>query len=300
MNMDIMVNSKLASFLDKHPKQEHGKHTHTVLGRGSYTVKEDELDEFYGLLNEAIFKNNESIPILEKIQKKCPLVIDFDFKYKEKLDTRQYDEDVIKKFITHIFSKINELYILSDEKKVCFVMEKGSFVDAPQKGYESKDGLHFLFPHIIAEKDTYKVLRKALLDLNIETICKDAGFTPPSNDIEGIIDEAIYKGGNWFVYGGGKPTEQDKYKLTRIYKETNSGLMPLPIKLWIDNPLEIMKLNSVSNHSELSVDYTDKLQNGLKKKTIKQSISTESIDSMELNPYVLNKAMKYDIDIAKN
>ena len=31
-------------------------------------------------------------------------------------------------------------------------MEKGSFVDAPQKGYESKDGLHFLFPHIIAEK----------------------------------------------------------------------------------------------------------------------------------------------------
>jgi len=299
MNMDIMVNSKLASFLDKHPKQEHGKHTHTILGRGSYTVKEDEIDEFYDLLNEAIFINNESIPILEKIQKKCRLVIDFDFKYKEKLLTRQYDEDVIQKFITHIFSKINELYILSDEKKVCFVMEKGSFVDAPQKGYESKDGLHFLFPHIIAEKDTYKVLRKALLDLDIETICKDAGFTPPSNDIEGIIDEAIYKGGNWFVYGGGKPTEQDKYKLTRIYKETNSGLMPLPTKLWIDNPLEIMKLNSVSNHSELSVDYTDKLQNGLKKKTLKQSISTESIDSMELNLHVLNKAMKYDIDIAK-
>ena len=297
--MDIMVNSILTSFLENHPKIDNGKHTHTILGRGSYTIKEDELNEFYALLKDAIFTNNESIPILEKIQSQCPLVIDFDFKYKKKLTNRQYDEDVIKKFITHIFSKINELYILSDEKKVCFVMEKESFVDAPQRGYESKDGLHFLFPYIIAEKDTFKVLRKALLDLDMEAICKDSGFTPPSNNIESIIDEAIYKGGNWFVYGAGKPTEHCKYKLTRIFKETNSALMPLPTKIWTDNPLEVIKLNSVSHRSELTVDYTDKLQKGLKKKKLKPSISTESIDSIELNPYVLGKAMKYDMDIAK-
>ena len=70
-------------------------------------------------------------------------------------------------------------------------------------------------PYIIAEKDTFKVLRKALLDLDMEAICKDSGFTPPSNNIESIIDEAIYKGGNWFVYGAGKPTEPPHFSTIR-------------------------------------------------------------------------------------
>ena len=85
-----MVFSELVNFLESHKKKENDQHTHSQPGKGSYTINENELDEFYGLINRSIFEKNDKITIFEKIQSKCPLVIDLDFKYKEKLSERQY------------------------------------------------------------------------------------------------------------------------------------------------------------------------------------------------------------------
>ena len=132
-------------------------------------------------------------------------------------------------------------------------------LDAPQKKYKSKDGLHFLFPYIIAEKKTYKILREKLIQSDYSTYFKEYDFTPPSNSMGEIIDDNIYKGGNWFIYGSGKPNEI-VYKLTKIFKLSDDNLINMPKDLYLDNPCEIIELNSVKQQDEINVGYKECLK----------------------------------------
>ena len=68
----------------------------------------------------------------------------------------------------------------------------------------------------------------------------------------------------------GKPKEDMKYKLTYIKKLSSDTLINLPIDMYIDNPLEIIKNNSVANHNEINVVYTEMLENKLKTKKTKK------------------------------
>ena len=99
-----------------------------------------------------MFREKNKISIVEKVQDITRLVVDLDFKYVDHFTERQYNEDVLKKIIKDAFSHIENSYDISNEQKICWVMEKDTILDAPQKKYKSKDGLHFLFPYIIAEK----------------------------------------------------------------------------------------------------------------------------------------------------
>ena len=49
-------------------------------------------------------------------------------------------------------------------------MEKENICSAPQQGYESKDGIHLLFPYIIAEKKTYRKLREINVRIKLPSI----------------------------------------------------------------------------------------------------------------------------------
>ena len=102
-----MVDSDLIHFLKKYPKTENGKHTHIIYAPSpgkSYTIPNDKIDELYTLLSKLIFTKEEKISIVEKIQPICRLVVDFDFKYKEKLSSRQYNDSILTKIIQNIFS----------------------------------------------------------------------------------------------------------------------------------------------------------------------------------------------------
>ena len=139
--MDNML-EKLCLFLNKYPKAGIGKHTHTIYSgdkSGSYTIPKDKIEDLYKLLSKALFVKNEKISIIEKIQDKCPLIMDFDFKYKDKIESRQYNQNVLKNIINLIFEKLDILYDIPSEQKVCWIMEKSSIMKAPQKGYEIKD-----------------------------------------------------------------------------------------------------------------------------------------------------------------
>ena len=297
-----MVCQKLISFLNKYPKKDNGKHTHIIYapspGR-SYTIPRDNQDEFYELLHNSLFEKGDKISIVEKIQDKCRLVIDLDFKYKEKLNVRQYNEEILNSIIKNFFSNIETLYELSEEQKICWIMEKEHICDAPQQGYESKDGIHFLFPYIVAEKKTYRKLRELIIESDFHGIFTENNKIPPSNVMDEIVDDAIYKGGNWFIYGSGKPKEDLKYKLTYIKKMSSDTLINLPIDMYIEEPLEIIKSNSVANHDEINVVYTETLQNKLKTKKLKNSSSMESVESIEIHPAVLSATQRHDLDIAK-
>lgn len=297
-----MVCQKLLSFLNNHPKKENGKHTHIIYAPSpgkSYTIPNDNNEELYKLLYNSLFVKNDKISIVEKIQDISRLVIDLDFKYKDKQRTRQYNENILNEIIKNFFSNIDTLYELSEEQKVCWVMEKENICDAPQQGYKSKDGIHFLFPYIIAEKKTYRKLRELIIETDYKCIFEKEKKVPPSNTMEEIVDDSIYKGGNWFIYGSGKPKEDMRYKLTFIKKQSSDTLINLPIDMYIDNPLEIIKNNSVTNHTDINVVYTERLQKKLKTKKLKNSNSMESVESIEIHPAVLSTTQKHDLDMAK-
>ena len=83
-----MVYQKLHNFLINYPKKD--KHTHTIYGSkgqsgAAYTIPDDKHDDLYRLLSKAIFRNNDSVSIVEKVQPISRLVIDLDFKYTDKL-----------------------------------------------------------------------------------------------------------------------------------------------------------------------------------------------------------------------
>ena len=298
-----MVYNKLINFLGQCPKQD--KHTHTIYGNGeipgaAYTIPDNRLDEFYKLISKSLFREKDEVSMVEKVQPICRLVIDLDFKYIDALTERQYNDNVVKRIIEDVFSNINRIYELSDEQKVCHVMEKSSHLKATHKKYDTKDGIHLLFPYIIAEKKTFRKLRELLIETDYEKIFKDEGFIPPSNSIDEIIDDNIYKGGNWFIYGSGKPGEI-RYKLSKIYKMSNDTLINLQdsMDLFLDNPEEIVLLNSVRNHDDISVEYTDYLKSKMSGGNIKKSISVENVGSDEINPVVISATKRHDIEVAK-
>ena len=69
--------------------------------------------------------------------------------------------------------------------------------------------------------------------------------------------------------------------------------------MYIENPLEIIKNNSVINHKDINVVYTENLKNKLKTKKLKNSTSMESVESIEIHPAVLTATQKHDLDMAK-
>jgi len=299
----MVKNTKLRSFLKKYPKKD--QHTHTIFGNkdeggGAFTIPVDKNEELYHLLAKALFKDKENISMVEKVQNISRLVIDLDFKYVDKLSERQYDLNVVEKIVDNIFSNLTTIFDIEDHQKVCWVMEKESFLDAPQRNYQSKDGLHFLFPYIISEKKTYRKLRELLIQTDYKVFFESHKFIPPSNSMEEIIDDNIYKNGNWFIYGSGKPGEVI-YKLKKIYKLSNDKLINLPMELYIDNPEEIIKLNSVSQQDDINVSYKEYLKSMMSSGNLKKTLSAGSnIESDEtINPIVISKTKEHDINIAK-
>ena len=229
-----MVDQKLSSFLEKNRKDKNKTYTHTIYSdttniKGSYTIDNDKLEEFYTLVHKSIFKKKDKFTLVEKIQQICPFIVDLDLKFKEDLKERQYNDIILNKIINDTFSKMDDVYTMSNDQKVCWIMEKDKIKAIEGKDYKSKDGIHLLFPYIIADKKAHRILRNHMIESNYHKYFEDEGKVPPMNSMEEIIDECIYKSGNWMVYGCGKPNDQLIYKLTKIYKLTSSGLLNLPI-----------------------------------------------------------------------
>ena len=115
----MVVYSKLLNFLKKYPKED--KHTHSIYGGqygGAYTIPFDKNDEFYRLISKSLFREKDHLSIVEKVQKICRLVIDLDFKYKDKIKSRQYNDKVLQKIIHDVFSNLSTIFNLTDEQKV--------------------------------------------------------------------------------------------------------------------------------------------------------------------------------------
>lgn len=217
-------NEKIAnfySFLNKYKIEKNSyefKMTHYSMGdvKGTYSVPEDKIDEFYKLYKKII---RFTIPsILEVHLEQGPIIIDLDFKYKKDDDSRIYSVEDIK-YIIKIYNQIILTYLdVTDNNILAYILEK----DKPKikanndlnKEYEYKDGVHIIYPYICTNVKLQYFFREII----IGKLKSENYFSNLLNNLEEIFDKAIIERNGWLLYGSCKENNKDYlYKLTHIF-----------------------------------------------------------------------------------
>jgi P4 family phage/plasmid primase-like protien len=285
-----MIYEKFLTFLQKHPKKINTTHTDIGKVKIPYSIKSDELDEFYKLYSDVVFNNDTKLSIVEKLQEVCPLVIDLDFKYINNFNERQYTNSFIKQFIKFIFEKLAHLYNLEDKHSLIWIMEKQNICNNIDKqNYKSKDGIHILLPSIHANIETYKIFIDEILNDSetLKDILNETCLSIPDNNINEIIDKSIYTG-NWLLYGSGKEDDIERnniYTLTNIYKFNLSSetFVKKNINLYLNSPIDIIRKNSVALPRKENITYTEYLENKLKDITKSNNVVMKTSININLN-----------------
>ena len=284
------MNTELKKFLSTCQKKDN-KFTHVFPGIGSYFIEPDKLNKFYDFCYKEFFKKGKTYMCAEKVADVCPLVIDLDFKYKDKYNTRQYTKDTIDEIIQLIFKVAETLFNLEPNQYEAWIYEKDNIRDCDKPDYESKDGIHMSFPKIKANKTLYKLLVDKILedkDLLNDILLKTCENNP-DNKIEDIVDSSIYQT-NWLIYGSRKTGEDSRYELTRIITvNSQKQISDFDIDIYLQNPITIIKNNSVYQ-TTVNTDYTEISQQYLNTINLNtnNNISIMDLDMEEENNFISN------------
>ena len=213
--MDEDTKYNIFNFLDEHIVQTGQTHTHTSMTnpKGAFFIKESELDTFYDLYEEALFKNIE-LHITEKHEEISPIIIDLDFKYELETHSRKHTENHIKDIINLYINEICNLFEIekNDERMTSFIFERDELYKT--KGI-TKDGIHILFPFIVSSPVAQYYIRDNILK-KIGDVITDLGL---KNIISDIVDRSIIAPNTcWLLYGSNKDKPKgNPYKLKYIY-----------------------------------------------------------------------------------
>lgn len=188
-------------------------HSHTSMKPpGLFHIPVNDLPEFYKNYSEALAESCD-LSITEAHRYISPLLVDLDFKVSSEQDTDKhiYDDTIVSQIVDAYCKRIGECFIISEDIDV-FVLEKKkpTFVKKQKK---IKDGIHIIFPNIVAKCDAQYALRESLLDSIGEII---SGLNCV-NDIGDIVDEAVIEKNNWMMYGSKKP-DCNPYIVTKRFK----------------------------------------------------------------------------------
>jgi hypothetical protein len=272
-----MFHKNLPDFLQSCKVEKNDKKipSHTVLGDkelnlypGKYYISEEKKEFFYELYSKWIFMWEQEHYLTEKHHDEySPVLIDLDFRYnkpKENIDKRKYNiEDII--FFVSKFLEILSSYIEIDDKdKNVFIMEKsGPIYDESKK--IMKDGVHIIMPNIVSKYDPLFLTRHEILkEDSIIKKFKEIGFTNPIDD---IVDEAVIKRNNWFMYGSCKPGKES-YEITNTIQFKGLEYEILEDKKMGKSDLELVKLFSVFNFQSdkiCKIKNESKIKNNLEK-----------------------------------
>lgn len=258
------------NFLNEHIVQDGQTHTHTSMfnPKKSYFIKSADLDTFYTLYEEALFKNID-LHITEKREEIAPIVVDLDFKYDSDITERKHNEVHIKKIIELYVSEICNIFNIdkNNKKLTSFVFER----DNMYKNKEIiKDGIHILFPHIVSYPVAQYYIRDNILK-KIGDIINDLGL---KNIIPDVVDRAVISPNmGWLLYGSNKDKPKgNPYKLKYIFDGESN-------KINIENyfsseTVSLVRMFSIRNRKEsdlieIKSDKVSILEISNKKKVIK-------------------------------
>ena len=247
----------LNEFLAKHsaknePKTNTSIITHTRIGdkeqniyAGAYIIPKEDLQTFYSLYYESVFVNKKREYLTEKQIENGPLAVDFDFRYRNEITTRQHKEEHITDMICAYLEELKKYFLFDSNTQFdVYIFEKPN-VNRLADGSLTKDGIHMLIG-IQVDHIMQTMIR--------ENILKELGNfwdLPLINDWESVLDEGISRGTtNWQLFGSRKPGNE-AYELTYYYKVTFDTT---------DNEFEVdsqkvKEFDLKNNYHKLSVQY---------------------------------------------
>lgn len=211
--------NNLSEFLAKHnAKNEKGvPATHTripdadldIYG-GSYIIPREELTIFHKLYYEHVFIKNKKEYLTEKqLEKDGPLLVDFDFRYKNTVEKRQHTKEHIQDMVIQYLEVLKDCYIFEKNKPFdVFIFEKPNVNRLTDV---TKDGIHMMMT-LAVDHTMQLVIREKMLEL-----LPEIWDMPLVNTWDGVLDEGISKGTtNWQMYGSRKPGHE-AYEITQHY-----------------------------------------------------------------------------------
>jgi len=287
MNVNTMNTSQfkdLSEFLSKHstkvsdtadeaiPKPTSYSHTHTRIPDidaniypGSYIIPQESLPEFYRLYYDHVFVKKKKEYLTERqLEKKNPLLVDFDFRYNYDVETRQHTKENIIDMIVLYLEELKEYFLFEENKPFdIFIFEKPNVNRLTDKTL-TKDGIHMM---ICIEMD--HILQLMLREKIIEKL-QEVWELPLINNWESVLDEGISKGKtNWQLFGSRKNSQNEAYELTGHF-----------IGSFDKNDGEFMM-------DEMKVEDFD-----MKNNFYKLTAQNTNIPSFELNPKIIDKYNK--------
>ena len=226
--------------------------------------KRDKLAKYLAQANEA----GVVFSIAEKLQTFAPIMVDIDLRYPKdsvKEDFKNmdhlYDDDMIFNVVDSYREAIKHYLNVSDNEIQCFIFEKNKY---GQKSGEASDGIHMIFPYIVANNKVRHLIFKYVNDKLTNEDTDEPLFSKYSN-FSSVLDDKIISTNPWLMYGCAKPNGEP-YKLTRILDVDNDEI-DLDT---IGNTVDIIKLCSMrddrwdeDNATPFNDDYDEDKINGL-------------------------------------
>jgi len=216
---------------------------------GSYNIQPEELTIFYNLYYEHVFIKNRFEYLTEKqLESKCPLAVDFDFRYDYSIEIRQHTKDDIINVVSLYLEEFKNFYIInSDIKFNIYIFEKPNVNRVIDKNF-TKDGIHMIIG-LQVERNIQGIIRQNIIQKFENKECWDN--LPLINTWDTVLDEGITIGTtNWQLFGSRKPNNE-AYKLVYgfiiSYDNTDNEFMLDEIT----NTNEFIK----NNFEQLSVQY---------------------------------------------
>ena len=285
------VNELLSLYRITEQERQTTRITHTALPNyptpgGSFHIPTDMMDEFLEAYARDVFENKQTIHLTEAHhQEVSPILIDLDFR--QKIDDNPevkkiYTTDDIKEYLEE-YHKVLSQYIDEDELKaheIAYVMEKSkAYRGKSAKSDEIKDGIHIVYPKLCPH---YKIQFLARHDMVESDVIKNIfARIRTNNDARNVIDHAVIRNNNWFMYGSCKP-DSEPYKITHIYDVGSGKCVDIDLKTELKNTpkyhLNLLKKLSISYKKTLT-ETKNGIEDSIKEKYM--NIPNEDKDNSE-------------------
>ena len=276
--------------------------THVSLGGITYPgkyniVDSNKRDKLAKYLAQAVDRGMY-FSIAEKLKQYAPIMVDIDLRFpKDSFNEvfgdveHIYDENMITNIINYYRESINKYLNVSDNELQCFVFEKDK---CGEKSGEIADGIHMIFPYIIADTKIRHIIFNDVFNKCLE----EEIFSQYSN-FSSVLDDKIVSTNPWLMYGCCKPNGEP-YKLTTIYDNKNNQI---EIET-IGKTNDIIKLLSIRDNrwnednmtpynNSINQDFIETLYSNIISTNHKSVDETELYDSIPEDKLdMIDKAMK--------
>ena len=263
MSKNNYYNNALIKFLRKHKTIPEKEFTHTSIPgesngqtvfAGKYCIKDEDLDTFYKIYNNHVFKLGLPAHLTEKHKDQSPVLIDLDFRHKPTKDNeRQYDDKFLNDFLKLYFNEMENLIgdVIEEKNKVAYILEKKNPIMQQSKNI-LKDGIHIIMPKIVTEPKVQYLLRyKCLENPAFKELLDSINSTNPPDD---VFDIAVIERNNWQMYGSCKPGNIP-YKVTKIISKKGDELVNEKVS---DDGSKYVKFLSIRSYNKsYKIDTTE-------------------------------------------